>query len=482
MAGLAPRWLERPLALLASISLVAGACGGAATTTPTAAPETAAPMTAAPATRPAAEPAAEPRASTAPSRAAEGACTNMPASPVTLRYWEAAGEYLSEEGVATLDAEFQQAHPNVRLSRVAKPFAEIMAAGKRQATGPDSPDILLTNVYDHLGPLVAANLVLPLDDHAARFGWQARFGESVLRVQRFSPDGRRYGTGRLYGLSPAATYVGLFYNRDVMTRLGLQVPTTYEELLETLEAARKHNVVPIAAGIRDSWPAMDMFSSLQDITAPPGQVRSFVFRTSPDARFDTPENIEAAALAQELGRMGYYSPGYRDRTHQEAIDEFVAGKALYFLRSTAFAGPIREGLGDQAAMILFPGRQGGPFAVTGAPGFSWSISTKSEHPDAAACYLDWRTGRRASELLVAEGGLPSMILEHAGDSQLTKSILDGWAEIAQRDALVPYLAWAATDLHDTLSAATQQLVADELSPDEFARQVQQAYERLTPGS
>jgi raffinose/stachyose/melibiose transport system substrate-binding protein len=329
---------------------------------------------------------------------------------------------------------------------------------------------------------VAANLVLPLDDYAARFGWEARFGESVLRVQRFSPDGRQYGTGRLYGLSPAASYVGLFYNKDVMTRLGLQVPTTWEELLATLAAARARDVVPISAGIRDSWPAMDMFSSLQNITAPPEQVRSFVFRTSPDARFDTPENIEAAALVQELGRTGYYSPGFQDRTHQQAIDEFVAGQALYFLRSTAFAGPIREGLGEKAAMILFPGRQGGPFAVTGAPGFSWSISTKSEHPDAAACYLDWRTGRRAAELLVSEGGLPSMIPEDSADSELMQSILDGWSAIAQEDALVPYLAWAATDLHDTLSSASQQLIGDELSPDEFASRIQEAYERLKPGS
>jgi raffinose/stachyose/melibiose transport system substrate-binding protein len=473
LASLAPRWVKRSLVLLASFSLIASACGSAATTAPKAVPTTAAPTTG---------PTTEPSATPGPTGAAEGACTNMPSSPVTLTYWEASGEYLSEEGVAMLDAEFQHAHPNVKLSRVAKPFADIMATEKLQASGPNPPDILLTNVYDLLGPLVAANLVLPLDDYAARFGWKARFGESVLRVQSFSPDGRQYGTGHLYGLSPAATYVGLFYNRDVMTRLGLQVPTTYEELLATLEAARKSNVVPISAGIRDGWPAMDMFTSLQNIIAPTEQVRSFVFRTSPDARFDTPENIEAAKLSQEVGRKGYYSPGYQGKTHQSAIDEFVAGKALYFLRSTAFAGPIKEGLGEKAAMILFPSRQGGPFAVTGAPGFSWSISTKSKYPDAAACYLDWRTGQRASELLVAEGGLPSMIAEYTGDSQFTKSILDGWAEIAQKDALVPYLAWAAANLHDTLSSATQQLVGDELSPDEFARQIQKAYEMLKPGS
>ena len=242
-------------------------------------------------------------------RAAEVACTKMPTSPITLTYWEAAGEYLSDEGVATLDAEFQQAYPNVRLERVAKPFTEIMATEKGRAAGPNSPDILLTNVYDLLGPLVAADLVLPLDEYAARFDWKARFGESFLRVQSFTPDGKQYGTGRLYGVSPAATYVGLFYNKEVMTQLGLHVPATYEELLATLEAAKSSNVVPISAGIADRWPAMDMFASQQNIVAPREQIRAFVFRTSPDARFDSPDNIEAAKLSQEFGKKGYYSPG-----------------------------------------------------------------------------------------------------------------------------------------------------------------------------
>ncbi len=453
MTGLAQPRVNRMLALLAGLGLAASACGGAATTAPTA----------------------------PPTEPAEGDCANMPTTPITLTYWEASGENLSEEGVATLDAEFEDAHPSVDVSRVAKTFPEIMASARRQAAGPDPPDILLTNAYDLLGPLVAADLVLPLDVYASRFGWSARFGDSALRVQRFASDGTQYGAGSLYGVAPTAAYVGLFYNRNVMTQLGLQVPATYEELLETLEAAKQADVVPIAFGTRERWPAMDMLASLYNVTAPIGQIREFVYRTSADATFDTPESREAAGLAQDLGRKGYFSPGFRDKSQQSAIDDFVAGKALYLLQSTAFAGSIRDGLGDTAGIVLFPGRQGGPFAATGAPGFGWSISSRSKHPDAAACYLDWRTGRRAAEMLVAEGGLPAMILEPTGDSPLTDSIIHGWSEIARRDALVPYLAWAATGLHDTLSAATARLVGDELSPAEFTTQVQRAYERLKPG-
>ena len=76
--------------------------------------------------------------------------------------------------------------------------------------------------------------------------------------------------------------------------------------------------------------------------------------------------------------------------------------------------PIGEALGDTAEMILVPGFADGPFSVTGGPGLGYGISSKSPNPDAAACYIDWRTGQRASELLVAEGGLPAMNFDYTG--------------------------------------------------------------------
>src|SRR3972149_10382233 len=39
-------------------------------------------------------------------------CPNMPTEPITLTYWEAANECLSEEGVAALDAGFMERYPN----------------------------------------------------------------------------------------------------------------------------------------------------------------------------------------------------------------------------------------------------------------------------------------------------------------------------------------------------------------------------------
>jgi len=407
-------------------------------------------------------------------------CPNMPTEPVTLTYWEAANEYLSEDGVATLDAEFMERYPNVELVRVAKVFNDIIATERLQASGPNPPDILVSNGgYALLGPLVAAGLLRPLDEYAETFGWSDRFGESVLRPQRFSDDGKTYGTGSLWMLAPAATFVGLYVHMDNLKKLGLEMPTTFEEFEASLVSAQEAGLIPIAQGVQEGWPAIHMFTSFQNVTVPTEDLRDIVFHTNP-ASFDTPENIEGARIAQRFGSEGYYGDGYLGKTVQSAIDEFNAGEALYFLQGTYFSLPIVSTLGDGAEMALVPGFEDGPFTVTGGPGLGWAISSKSANPDVAACYIDWRTGPRASELFVAEGGLPAMPYEYDGDSTFTKSVFDAWRQAVERDAVVPYIDFAATNLLDVLTAASQELVAGQITPEEFTQKVQAQYEQFEP--
>jgi len=461
---------RRMTVAVAFVAALVTACGGnQATTSPTSAAGT-----------PAATAGAPTAAATATSDR-EPNCQNMTTDAVTLNYWDDLNENLSDAGVAKLDAAFKAKYPNVTLNRTAKTFSDILTTEKLQASAPTPPDILITNGgYALLGPLVAAGLMKALDDYATAYGWDKRFPEGINRQQRFSTDGKTYGTGSLYTVAPTATYVGLFVHKANLASLGLSEPKTFADFEASLAAAKAKGLVPLVQGVSEGWPAIHMFTTFENLKVPNDQLNNLVYHTAP-ASFDTPENVAAAAIAQDYGKKGYFGEGYLGKTAQAAIDEFNAGKALYFLQGTYFSAPIVQALGDGAEMILVPGTEGGPFSVTGGPGTAFGISSKSKIPDLAACYIDWRTGQYASELYVAEGGLPAMNFTYTGTSTFTKSVFDAWAKASSpNDAIVPYIDFAATNLLDFMSSESQQLVAGQITPQQYATDVQGQYAQFTP--
>src|SRR6476659_10702154 len=295
-------------------------------------------------------------------------CQNMSTDAVTLNYWDDLNENLSDAGVAKLDAAFKAKYPNVTLNRTAKTFSDILTTEKLQASAPNPPDILITNGgYALLGPLVAAGLMKPLDDYATAYGWDKRFPKGIQDQQRFSTDGKTYGTGSLWTVAPTATYVGLFVHKANLAKLNLTEPTTFADFEASVAAAKTAGMVPIVQGVSEGWPAIHMFTTFQNLKVPNDQLNALVYHTAP-ASFDTPENLAAAAITQDYGKKGYFGEGYLGKTAQAAIDEFNAGKALYFLQGTYFSAPIVQALADGAEMILVPGTPGGPFSVTGGPG------------------------------------------------------------------------------------------------------------------
>ena len=462
------------VALAILVGAVTACTGSAATSTPgaaTAPARTAAATGAAPTTA----------ATTAAVSDREPNCQNLTSDPITLNYWDDLNENLSDAGVKILDDAFKAKYPNVTLNRTAKTFADILATEKLQATGPNPPDILISNGgYALLGPLVAGGWMKPLDAYATAYGWDKRFPKGIQDQQRFSDDGKTYGTGSLWTVAPTATYVGLFVHKPNLAKLSLTEPKTFAEFEASLAAAKTAGMVPLVQGVSEGWPAIHMFTTFQNLKVPNKQLNDLVYHTAP-ASFDTPENVAAAAIAQDYGKQGYFGEGYLGKTAQAAIDEFNAGKALYFLQGTYFSAPIVQALGDDAEMILVPGTDGSPFSVTGGPGTAFGISSKAKNADLAACYIDWRTGQYASELYVEEGGLPAMNFTYTGTSAFTKSVFDAWAQAsAPTDAIVPYIDFAATNLLDFMSASSQELVAGKVTPQQYATDIQGQYEQFTP--
>ena len=114
-------------------------------------------------------------------------------------------------------------------------------------SGPNGPDVVEANQgWPDMGHLVKSGLLLPLDNYARRTAGRDRVSRrTCCAVSSWSPDGKEFGTGNLYGYTTMGEIVGVYYNKQMLADLGLTVPTTFDEFEQDLAVAKQAGEVPI---------------------------------------------------------------------------------------------------------------------------------------------------------------------------------------------------------------------------------------------
>ena len=137
------------------------------------------------------------------------------AGDVTLTIWDQEVRGGQAAQIKRLNAAFLAQYPNVKIKRVAKSFTDLQTTLKLAVSSNKAPDIVEANQgRPIMGQLVKGGLLKPLDAYADAYGWNDRWSKTLLDLNRFSADGKQFGTGNLYGVSQQGEIVGVFYNKD----------------------------------------------------------------------------------------------------------------------------------------------------------------------------------------------------------------------------------------------------------------------------
>ena len=84
------------------------------------------------------------------------------------------------------------------------------------ASDPNAPDIVPANQGrgDRWASWSRPSCCARSTDYAKVYGWEDRYSSTLLDLNKFSPDGKEFGSGELYGLSQMGEIVGVFYNKE----------------------------------------------------------------------------------------------------------------------------------------------------------------------------------------------------------------------------------------------------------------------------
>ena len=371
---------------------------------------------------------------------------------------------------------FEKAHPNVTVKMITEGFTQLTTTLNLQLSGSNVPDVTQVNQgYESMGILVKGGLLRPLDEYASKFGWLKRQPQTLLADGMFTPDGKNFGSGNLYGISATGDVVGVYYNKSKLVQLGLSVPTSFSEFENALAIAKSAGEIPIAFGDLDKSPGIHDFQAVQNVLASKTYQNDFVFNIG-NLSFATAPNEAAAATVQDWSRKGYFSPGFLDLGYNTWVSGgFGHGQGVFCITGNWFNSTLAPIMGSNLGFFLMPEPGAGePSVATGSGGLPWSIPSKAAHPDLAAEYIDFMTGPEAALMLLENGDLPSYALSSAVAPSGTAAadVIAAWKQLIDNDNFVPFLDWSTTTLYNTLAADVQVLLANRMTPRAFVNDIE----------
>ena len=246
------------------------------------------------------------------------------------------------------------------------------------------PSKTVLETLKDMGEFVKAGQLVPLDKWAEAYNWKSRYPASVLQYSRYSPDGKTFGEGDLYGMPQVGEVVGIYYNKTKLTALGLEPPKTWADFESALGKAKASGEVPLQLGNLDKWPAIHVFGTVQDKVVPAEQITTLAFGRA-GASWKTAENTKAAETLVSWVDKGYFNQGFNGQGYDPAWQDFGKGKGVFLIAGTWLQADLQKALGDKVGFMLPPGNSADEKpVVTGGTGLPFAVTNKAKNPDAAA--------------------------------------------------------------------------------------------------
>jgi raffinose/stachyose/melibiose transport system substrate-binding protein len=424
-----------------------------------------------------------PGSGTAPESAAPAALQSAPTcgtAPVTMSGYFETGFPMSK----ALTTEFTKQFPNVTWNIREDQFAVITQNAPR-VLADDPPDLMR---LPQMSELVKNGLLKNLDADAQWFGWD-KWPPGQLAQLRTGPGGRPRGAGSLYAMALNFSMTGVFYNKQLATRIGLTAPpATLAALDDALAKAKAAGITPIAQF--NGGATGGLAFPLQDLMAaygPTGPINDWIFQ-KPGATIDTPSNLQAAQHLDRWIKAGYFAPDVNAVDYAQMMSRFTGGQGLFSFNGDWESANLDKQLAGTVGFFPMPPSQPGAKPAAMSAPLTYGISTKAPHADCAAFFLNWvSTNPIARGIAVNTGGSHPMgpadaPMPAVKAGTVTAGTLDAAAQIDKDGTAMDFIANATGAIYaKSWTPQLQKLVAGDQTPDGLLKAVQSDYRNQVGG-
>jgi raffinose/stachyose/melibiose transport system substrate-binding protein len=305
---------------------------------------------------------------------------------------------------------FEAKNPGIKVNVVGQPVDQHEQQMTIAAQSHTLPDMFW--VYNSLAQTMVKNgNLLDLTPILQQNGLMAKFPSNMLA-------GYKSGSTQ-YGVPYQALVTGFYYNKKILAQYNLQLPTTFDDLLNAAKVLHSHGVTTISQGANQSSFSVWAFLTMLDRF---GWEQKQSGLLDGSISYDNPDFRTLYGHIQDLAKAGAFPKNMTTQTYQQAVDAFNAGKAAFLDSGAWSAGAIQkspvgndvgfwpgptfsDGVGPQQLVMNAPSA---PFVVSAA------VGKNSKKLDAITKFIQFYYSDAGQQLLVDNAQTPVTTYQPTG--------------------------------------------------------------------
>jgi len=385
--------------------------------------------------------------------ACSGTAEEAPTEGGTLKLWhyEGADSAMGKAWAEAIDVFEEETGATVEFEE--KSFEQIQSTASQVLDTDAAPDLMEFNKGNATaGFLASTGLITDISDAVDEYGWADKLAPSLQTTAKYSDDGVM-GGDTWYGIPNYGEFVGVYYNLDAFAEAGLDVPTTYDEFVDVLDAFVAKGITPLAEAGAE-YPLGQLWYQLALSQADRQFVNDYQLYQNP-VDWEGSEITYASETLADYVDKGYIASDVSSIKAEDAGVSFINGSAPIFVSGSWWYGRfVAEATGFDWTMTAFPEAT----LSLGSSGNLWVVPENAANKELAYEFIDITMRPEIQAIIGNNGGVPVAADPADITDEKSQELITVFNGILDADGLSFYPDWPAPGFYDVIVQQLQGLV------------------------
>jgi len=373
---------------------------------------------------------------------------------------------LTKKYIAEVNSNFEYEFELVSSDNLKQKIATLAASN-------DLPDVFVYESGKPIVELIDADKILDVGQALEDLGVADSLDAGAVSLLKTLS-----GTEQLYDLPLGMNVEGFWYNKALLEKAGVAVPTTWEEFEAACATLKAAGIQPLAAGGADKWPVTRLINAyvMRSMGVDAMQQAADGVTKYTDAGY-----VAAAGKIQDLAGKGYFGEGVTTVDMNTAGNMLLSGEAAMFYNGSWFTEALTadtnpagaDGIGFFNVPVVDESK--GTITEYSMNCGNILCLDKSKYDDGTAAWLKYMVQNIGNEAMSQFGAVKGYKYDVAGDlSTYSQIVADQLAQVTKAST------WFEAAMNSETSTVAQEnvqtLINKDMTAEEYMQSIQDAYD------